>query len=1004
MKEENINQKNKTENQSHSSPSLEKESSINLSPPMNQKYFPSKENFFGKKTSKADISPSPSSQSPILNYYATSVSPENQDYYYSNNNNNSNKLSPNFNYSPSVIFNQPNNIKDANLLQNFSLQNTGNNEEDSKTLQEKMDPFFRTDVNNFIKKGSTQSNLQDNKKNKEEEDEDDDEQIFTLTIDNDEEDSLGFNKLKHNPINEKIQNKNYSIFKEKINNNANINPSNNNNNISNNNVNDNVNNNRINNNPNTKINDINKINDETKNSINREDNMKDKNEKRDINDIKINNEEKQNESLLQTIFNKNEFKPYIPNSRRIQPNEINYSQNFANENNFNIDPNKNLVNEMNNLNLNLGIMENENQGIFSFNNNINNLSNLNNLNNNMNNNFNQNYIPNNMNMNINNNYYNNPQISDNYFQDNNLYNYFHYNGDNYQISNFKEYKRNLKGGEIPSISAADIVTTITANNKKIKRIDPHTYLNESIEYLSYNIFPLAKDQAGCRFLQEKLDQEPKKASEAFYNAIIPFVLPLVKDAFGNYLIQKLCSLLSPDKIKKILEIIAPSIIDVGSNSHGTRVIQHLVSCLTTKELVDYFMKIIRPDVILLLKELNGTHIINKFVNEHPECADEINQIIIENCSTLASHRHGCCILQKLLEGPNKTLKYNLIKKLIDNIFVLIGDQYGNYVIQSILLLHENEASSAVASKICDNLPIYSKHKYSSNVIEKCFDFCEQKDRNKLIEKLSSPDIVADLILDEHGNYVIQKALFFAESDKKEIILNTIAKMIPKIKTVSFGEKLLNRLFAHYPTLSSRIYKNDDAILKLVIKNSKKNKKKGKKGKNKNDKDINNNEKLINNDLFVGNNNGYLNNNNNFLNNNINVNNNITINNFNNFNNNQMNLNFIPNGNNQMNFMNFNNNMIDNNELNYNQNFIPENNINIKENKKKKKKKNKKNKKNGNCENNLNNNAYNNNIYSNSSTMSMSNKDDMNFNNNINQNNLNNFENSNFINNFLNKES
>jgi hypothetical protein len=134
MKEETINQKSKTENISQSSPSLEKESSVNLSPPMNQKYFPSKENFFGKKTSKADISPSPSSQSPILNYYATSVSPENQDYYYSNNNNNSNKLSPNFNYSPSIIFNQPNNNKDSSLLQNFSLQNTGNNEEDSKTL------------------------------------------------------------------------------------------------------------------------------------------------------------------------------------------------------------------------------------------------------------------------------------------------------------------------------------------------------------------------------------------------------------------------------------------------------------------------------------------------------------------------------------------------------------------------------------------------------------------------------------------------------------------------------------------------------------------------------------------------------------------------------------------------------------------------------------------------------------------------------------------------------
>ena len=92
-------------------------------------------------------------------------------------------------------------------------------------------------------------------------------------------------------------------------------------------------------------------------------------------------------------------------------------------------------------------------------------------------------------------------------------------------------------------------------------------------------------------------------------------------------------------------------------------------------------------------------------------------------------------MQKLLEGPNKTLKYNLIKKLIDNIFVLIRDQNDNYAIQSILLLHENEASSAVSSKICNNLPIYSKHKYSSYVTEKSFDFCEQKDRNKVVQIL-----------------------------------------------------------------------------------------------------------------------------------------------------------------------------------------------------------------------------------------------------------------------------
>ena len=153
MKEENLNPKNKKENQSNSednknltSSPIQKDSTVNLSPElnkMNKKNFPSKENFFGVKTSpnkKVDTSLSPSSHSPILNYFS-SISPENQDLFLSNNNN-PNKLSPNFNYSPSTIFNAPsNNNKEGNSFQNFSLQNTANIEDESKTLQEKMEIF-----------------------------------------------------------------------------------------------------------------------------------------------------------------------------------------------------------------------------------------------------------------------------------------------------------------------------------------------------------------------------------------------------------------------------------------------------------------------------------------------------------------------------------------------------------------------------------------------------------------------------------------------------------------------------------------------------------------------------------------------------------------------------------------------------------------------------------------------------------------------------------------------
>ena len=969
MKDENLIKKENNESNSQeninktiSSPKQEQKNSYTnllLSPDknsMNQKFFPSKENYFGIKTSPMNIgrSYSPKTHSPILNYYA-GISPNgnNLGYYspkneYDNNNlnlniNNSNnfsgKLSPNFNYSPSHIFNFQNSSKDirSNIQNNFN-----NNEDDSQTLQEKMDPFVRkTDVNNFIKMGSFhQNNLEDNKNEHEEEvEEDDNEEAFTLKIDDFEDFLSEANKQKS----KNFSNENIDIQKK---------------------TSSEINFNNLNNNNISEQNNINNQNSQNLNST------KPLEIKEKLPNENINNTDNSQikESLVKNIINKQEFKPYIPNKYRNQMQNINL-------NSLNSIPN---INESPilphyEINNNLGLIP-------SFTSNINKNIEPDKINQYIN--YSNKDINNNkfsLNLNPNNEF--NDIKNQNDYDNENLYNNFYYNGDNYKISNFKEYKKKdyLKTGEIPSIGAADIVTAITANNKKIKRIDPNTYLNESIEYLSYNIFPLARDQAGCRFLQEKIEIDPIHTTESFYKSILPFVLPLAKDPFGNYLLQKLFKYLSPEQIQTILEIITPTILDIGSNSHGTRVIQTLINFLTTKQLVNCFLNSIKPYVIPLLKELNGTHIINKFLYDHPEHAEEINKIIIENCSLLATHRHGCCILQKMLEGKqNKKFRTNLINNLIENCFVLIIDQYGNYVIQSILLLNDNRSSSAIAMKICDNIAYYSKHRYSSNVIEKCFDFCGRKEKRKLIEKISSPEVISELILDEHGNYVIQKALCYADYKEKEIILNYIKPLIPQIKNTLFGEKLLYRLFTLYPQLNSNnynyIYNNNENNLNDYFENNsynnKGNKKRGKKKKknNTNNKDDNNN--YVNNEKNDNNlennnelNNNELNNNDNTNNNNDVNNNNVSLNNYYNINNNTINININSNNNSDNNISNnqidyANNNLVNNHtetdNLENNNNYIEINEPKKKKKKKKGKKKKKKIKENNNIENNENN--------------------------------------------------
>ena len=768
----------------------------------NEKYFPQKTNFYIKEEKKLNAI-----QSPIINYFSPTSndflqkynSPEeiissNKSNPNTNTNNKSIKLSPNIehnlNFSPSNIFNK-NNINNSNNIKNE--ENKDNN--DNETLQDRIGILLEKNDNNInINNNINQKNNANNSFNNMN-------QITNLggfnsnnyfnNYMNNINNNANSNNLNNN-INEKNEEEfdnqdevyilNFNSEDEKdLEDDNNINNNNNNNNIQNDNNNENNNINMENNN----INNNKSTNEQLNNIIYTDDNKLPsygggalyQNQNQIFqNPIPNNNINKTTNNIYYPIMNNNIiYSPmnycYFPYRYYNYENRINYYPNKIGE--------FMSMNNMNNLNNNIPLMNNNNNN-------------------------------------------NNNKIENNFF----------YNGDQYQIFNQNQnninYNKNVNVKDdtkkkfqsknniqnninnnqkesIYTIGPKDFVNTITSNNKKIKRVNPKIYLNESYEYLSHNIFILAKDQAGCRFLQEKIEKDPITATKYFYDAIQPYITVLVKDSFGNYLVQKIIKNLDKKKIQKILELISPNILEIGTNSHGTRVIQFLINYLKTPELRDYFVNMIKPYTIQLLKELNGTHIVQKLLLEFPDTCMQmnINKIIIENSASLATHRHGCCVLQKFIDGNYKKLQDELITNLINNCLVLIIDQFGNYVIQSILLLKDDKISTQIAKKINENLPYFSKHRYSSNVVEKCFDFCNQKDIATFIEKLSLPEIVAELILDDHGNYVIQKALQFADNKTKEKMLKIIEPMIPRIKEVSFGPKLLNRLFMSYPQLSRK---------------------------------------------------------------------------------------------------------------------------------------------------------------------------------------------------------
>ena len=115
---------------------------------------------------------------------------------------------------------------------------------------------------------------------------------------------------------------------------------------------------------------------------------------------------------------------------------------------------------------------------------------------------------------------------------------------------------------------------------------------------------------------------------------------------------------------------------------------------------------------------------------------------------------------------------------------------------------DNNLGNKIAEKITSNVVFYAKHKYSSNVVEKCFDHCDGIYLKNLMNNVQKKENLVKLILDEHGNYVVQKVLSLSTSKKQKAMLSIIKSLFDKLKNLPYGERVINRIVSTYPFINN----------------------------------------------------------------------------------------------------------------------------------------------------------------------------------------------------------
>lgn len=242
---------------------------------------------------------------------------------------------------------------------------------------------------------------------------------------------------------------------------------------------------------------------------------------------------------------------------------------------------------------------------------------------------------------------------------------------------------------------------------------------------------LATDQFGCRFLQKKLESpsESSVVRDLMYDQIKPYFLDLILDSFGNYLIQKLCEYLTADQKTTLIQSIYPNVFQISINQYGTRSLQKIIDTVDNESQIDLIIKGFSQEhttveqVVTLINDLNGNHVIQKCIFKFPPSKFSfIIDAIVEqnNIITVSTHKHGCCVLQKLLSVCTLQQIFKISVKIIQFLPGLINDQFGNYIIQFLLDIKELDfyLLAEIFNRLSGELCQLSCLKFSSNVVEK----------------------------------------------------------------------------------------------------------------------------------------------------------------------------------------------------------------------------------------------------------------------------------------------
>lgn len=264
--------------------------------------------------------------------------------------------------------------------------------------------------------------------------------------------------------------------------------------------------------------------------------------------------------------------------------------------------------------------------------------------------------------------------------------------------------------------------------------------------------------------------------------LCPFLIELMCSHYGNYFIQKLFQKLNYDQRLLIFSIIQYHFLQLCTDKSGTYSIQSLIDVIKTPEEEKIIQGLLMQNLLLLICNENGHHIIQKIIIDFPEHKREfLNKFIFENIEQVCMNEYGAlCMVKFIIMNSNLNLRMQLIKALERNIYQLFSNKYSCQVLLFLMEKYGFSYSGFIINEIRKNILFFStQNSLTVSLVEKSMELLSKFDNNSY-NILSWSVIKSDKIINKMN-----------QSDNGKVILLSILKHLTNEQKNYFRSKKVN---------------------------------------------------------------------------------------------------------------------------------------------------------------------------------------------------------------------